>query len=269
MIVFPNGKINLGLSVLNKRTDGFHNIESVVYPVPIYDALEFQPSKKFTLSLYGMKIPGEIENNIVFKAWKLLQDEHQIPPIEIKLFKGIPIGSGLGGGSSDAAFLIKSLNEYFELGLSTKTLFQFTEKLGSDCPFFIKNEATLIQGRGEILKRLDLSLKGKHIVIVCPEIQISTQKAFQNIQPSKPKIELREVISLPIEQWQDKLVNGFERLIFKKYPTLKKAKTILKNEGSFYTSLTGSGAAIYGIFDHTIDLKNKFPDYFVWDGILN
>ena len=269
MIVFPNGKINLGLSVLNKRTDGFHNIESVIYPVPIYDALEFQPSGKFELSLYGMKISGEIENNIVFKAWKLLQDAYQIPPIEIKLFKGIPIGSGLGGGSSDAAFLIKCLNEYFELGLSTEILLQLAQKLGSDCPFFIKNEATLIQGRGEILKRLDLSLKGKHIVIVCPKIQISTQKAFQKIEPSKPKIELIEVISLPIKQWQDKLVNDFERLFFAKHPTLKKINTILKTEGALYTSLTGSGAAIYGIFDHTINLKNKFPDCFVWDGILN
>ena len=269
MIVFPNGKINLGLSVLNKRTDGFHNIESVVYPVPIYDALEFHPSKKFTLSLYGMQIPDETENNIVFKTWKLLQDAYQIPPIEIKLFKGIPIGSGLGGGSSDAASLIKCLNEYFELGLTTEILFQFAEKLGSDCPFFIKNSATLIQGRGEILKRLDLSLKGKYIVIACPEIQVSTKEAFQEIQPSKPKIELSEAISMPIKQWQDKLVNDFERLILKKYSILKKIKSILKNEGALYTSLTGSGAAIYGIFDHTINVKNKFPDYFIWDGILN
>ncbi len=269
MIVFPNGKINLGLSVLNKRTDGFHNIESVVYPVPIYDALEFQPSRKFTLSLYGMKIPGEIENNIVFKAWKLLRDAYQIPPIDIKLYKGIPIGSGLGGGSSDAVFLIKCLNEYFELGLSTEILFQLAEKLGSDCPFFVKNSVSLIQGRGEILKSMDLSLKGKHIVIVRPEIQISTQEAFQEIEPSKPKIELIEVVSLPIEQWQDKLVNDFERLIFRKQPTIKEIKTVLKNEGALYTSLTGSGAAIYGIFEYTIDLKNNFPDYFVWDGILN
>ena len=269
MIVFPNGKINLGLSVLNKRIDGFHNIESVVYPVPIYDVLEFQPSTKFTLSTYGMQIPGKTEDNIVYKAWELLQDEYKIPPIEIKLVKGIPIGSGLGGGSSDAAILIKSLNEYFELGLSAEILFQLAEKLGSDCPFFIKNSVTMIQGRGEILKRLDLSLKGKHIVIVCPEIQISTQEAFQKIQPSKPKIELSEAISLPIEQWQDKLVNDFEELIFKEHPTLKGIKTILKNECALYTSLSGSGAAIYGIFDNALNVKNKFPDCFVWNGILN
>ena len=155
------------------------------------------------------------------------------------------------------------------MGLSTEILFQFAEKLGSDCPFFIKNSVTLIQGRGEILKRLDLSLKGKHIVIICPEIQISTQEAFQEIEPSKPKIELSEAISMPIEQWQNKLVNGFERFFLKKHPTLKNIKTVLKNEGALYTSLTGSGAAIYGIFDHSIDLKNKFPDYFVWNGILN
>ena len=269
MIVFPNGKINLGLSVLNKRTDGFHNIESVVYPVPIYDALEFQPSTKFTLSSYGIKIRGEVESNIIYKAWKLLRDTHQIPPIEIKLFKGIPIGSGLGGGSSDASFLIKYLNEYFDLGLSTEVLLQFAEKLGSDCPFFIKNTATLIQGRGEILKKLDLSLKGKYIVIVCPEVQVSTKEAFQEIQPSKSKTELSEAISLPIDQWQGKLVNDFESLILKKHPILKEIKILLKKKGALYTSLTGSGAAIYGIFDHTINVKNIFPDYFVGDGILN
>lgn len=268
MIVFPNGKINLGLSILNKRADGFHNIESILYPVPIYDALEFQPSDHFSIEVFGIDIPGNTEDNILYKTWNLLHKQHGVPAIDIKLLKGIPIGSGVGGGSSDAVFLLKSLNEYFELSLTADKLLEYATSLGSDCPFFIENAASIVSGRGEIIKPLEFSLKGMHIVIVCPEIAISTREAFHEIETGKPQIHLKEIINEPIAHWQDKLLNDFEKTAFKKYPSLQKIKTTLLNAGAVYASLTGSGAAVYGLFSESIHIRKYFPDAVVRDGIL-
>lgn len=269
MIVFPNGKINLGLSVLNKRDDGYHNIESIVYPAPIFDVLEFYPSKQLTLELYGLEIKSEQNDNILFKAWHLLHESFDIPPIHIKLLKGIPIGSGLGGGSADASFLIKSLNSYFKLNLSTSKLLEYAASLGSDCPFFIDNKAAIIKGRGEIVEQVDLNLRGYQIIVVVPDFQVSTKEAYQNLIAVKHNLSLAEVIQKPMRDWQGILTNDFEKIVLEKHPQLKEIKAIMLKEGAIYTSLTGSGSAIFGIFDRTTEMNRFFPDSHIRYGLLN
>lgn len=268
MIVFPNGKINLGLSIINKRADGLHNIESLLYPAPIYDALEFKPSSKFSIEISGIPIPGNMADNILFKSWKLLHDQYQIPPVEIKLLKGIPLGSGLGGGSSDAVFLLKILTTHFELGLEKEKMLNYAATLGSDCAFFLENTPAIIKGRGEFVQSVNLSLKGMHLVIVCPDLQISTQEAFSNSKPAKKHFMIENIVNKPVEQWQDILVNDFEKTTFEKYPLLQTIKDTLLSNGAAYASLTGSGAAIYGLFSQSVNIKKYFPDYFVRNGIL-
>lgn len=268
MIVFPNGKINLGLSILNKRADGFHNIESVMYPVPIYDALEFKASSRFSLDAFGLDISGNSEDNILYKTWKLLYDELHIPPIDIKLLKGIPIGSGLGGGSSDAVFLLKSLNTHFKLGLPPETLLKYAVTLGSDCHFFLENSPAIIKGRGEIVTPINFSLKGMHFVIIYPDFQISTEEAFQGIETGNHYVPMKDLVDKPVVQWQEVWVNDFEKTTFKNYPILQTIKDTLLNKGAIYASLTGSGSAIYGLFRQSINIKKYFPDNFVRNGIL-
>ena len=269
MIVFPNGKINLGLSVLKKRDDGYHNIESIVYPVPIFDVLEFYPSKQLTLELYGLEIQDELSDNIVFKAWHLMHQNYNLPPIHIKLLKGIPIGSGLGGGSADAAFLLKSLNSYFLLNLSTSRLKEYAASLGSDCPFFIDNKAAIIKGRGEIVEQVDLNLKAYRCVIVVPDFQVSTKEAYQNFIAVKHNLSLTKVLQKPFRDWQGILINDFENITFEKHPQLKEIKAIMLKEGAIYASLTGSGSAVFGIFDRDIEMNKFFPDYHIRYGLLN
>ncbi|HHL57653.1 MAG TPA: 4-(cytidine 5'-diphospho)-2-C-methyl-D-erythritol kinase [Bacteroidetes bacterium] len=268
MILFPNGKINLGLSVLHKRTDGYHDIETIIYPAPVFDVLEFLPSQTFKLTVYGYKVTGRTEENIVYKTWKLLHDACQIEPVDVRLLKNIPPGSGLGGGSSDGVFFLKALNVFFRLAL-TKTLFhKYALQLGSDCPFFLKNSAALVQGRGEIVREAHVNLKGKFLVVVFPGIHIPTQEAYKKITPATTRMLPGEVTKLPVEQWPDKLHNDFEPYLFKLHPELKEIKNILYREGAIFASLTGSGSAFYGIFDKPIQLKHKFPGYFVRSGTL-
>jgi 4-diphosphocytidyl-2-C-methyl-D-erythritol kinase len=268
MIVFPNGKINLGLSIINKRADGFHSIESLLYPAPIYDAIEFKPSSKFSIDISGIPILGNETDNILYKSWKMLHNQYQIPHIEIKLLKGIPLGSGLGGGSSDAVFLLKILNTHFELGLEKEKTLNYAASLGSDCPFFLENTPAIIKGRGEFVQPINLSLQGMHLVIVCPDFQISTKEAFRNIKPRKRHFQIEDIVNKPVEQWQDILINDFEETAFEKHPLLRTIKDTLISHGAAYASLTGSGAAIYGLFRQSINIKKYFPDYFVRNGIL-
>lgn len=268
MIVFPNGKINLGLNIVKKRADGFHNIESLLYPVPIYDALEFKASSGFSIEVLGKKIHGNTEDNILFKTWKLLHDRLHIPPIEIKLLKGIPVGAGLGGGSSDAMFLLKSLNSYFKLNLTSEIILSLGATLGSDCPFFVDNSQAIIKGRGEVVLPVNFSLNSMLLIIVCPDFQISTQEAFANIKTGKRHYQIEDLIKKPIEKWQNALVNDFEEVAFLKYPILQTIKDTLLINGAVYASLTGSGSALYGIFKQPVNMNKCFPDYFIWNGIL-
>lgn len=249
MICFPNAKINLGLNVLAKRQDGFHQINSVLHPIELYDVLEFKKSDTFSILQQGIPLHLSPQQNIVFKAWTVLNKYYQIPPIEIHLIKKIPVGSGLGGGSSDAAFLLKLLNEFCELDLGNFELEQLSARFGTDCPFFINNKPALVFNKGDNIQPIQFTLDQYYLVLVLPVFQISTKWAYAMIKPSTPQKPVGEIILQPIETWRDELINDFEIPVFKTYPELSDIKNNLYKSGAVYASITGSGSAIYGIFE--------------------
>jgi len=248
MISFPNAKINLGLHVIRKRDDGFHDIETVFYPISIHDSLEILAIEGETvLKQYGLKLPeGE---NIVLKAYKLLKQESDIPAVDMHLLKNIPGGAGLGGGSSDAAHTLLMLNDLFELNISSAGLEALAAKLGSDCAFFIRNRPVFASGRGEVLGEINLDLSGYEIRVINPEIHISTAEAYGFVKPDAERPSLREIIQQPLSDWKDILINDFENPIFKKYPEIREVKESLYDMGAIYASMSGSGSAVYGIFE--------------------
>jgi len=258
--------LNLGLSVHEKRPDGFHNIETIIYPIPMYDVLEIVRTKEDvnSLDITGIKVDGNQENNLVFKACQLLQKDHNLEPVSIHLHKAIPMGAGLGGGSSDAAYTIKLLNDIFDLKLTNSQMENYAAQIGSDCPFFIQNIPIIAAGRGIEFEKIGLDLSRYHFVIVKPEIHISTPDAYSWITPQKRSITLKEIIQLPIKEWKKELVNDFEKEVFARYPKIEIIKEELYNLGAVYASMTGSGAAVYGIFENPINPNDKFRDYFVW-----
>jgi len=269
MVVFPNAKINLGLRVVSKRDDGYHNLNSVFFPVNTLDALEvvtyssaeLHPAIRFTST--GREIPGDAENNLCVKAYRLLKkDFPQLPSIHMHLHKQIPMGAGLGGGSSDGAFALKLLNEKYNLNVSQDTLIDYALQLGSDCPFFILNQPVVAESRGEIMKPIHLNLSGKKIILVCPGIHISTKETFSAIQPNDAVESCEKVVSLPIDQWKDKLINDFESSVFPKYPQIQSIKEQLYIQGAQYASMTGTGSTVYGIFEKDVDLINIFPAHY-------
>lgn len=268
MICFPNAKINLGLNVLSKRTDGFHDIESLIYPIPIRDALEFLPADSFQLSVSGFHIDGSAKDNLVYKAWKLLHKNHNLPPLHVHLHKTIPLASGLGGGSSDAAFFIRETNTVFELGLNENEMKNLAGQLGSDCTFFIENKPSLVSGKGEILQRTNISLSGKYLAIVKPSIHVSTPEMYNLIKPKKPQTNLSEIIFKPIRQWKDLLINDFEDPAFRLYPEINDLKKSMYKSGATYVSMSGSGSAIFGIFENKPILTDINPNYYLWTGKL-
>ena len=252
MITFPNIKINLGLSITEKRPDGYHNLETVFYPVALEDAMEIRTNpeaqQKFTLHQHGMEIAGNPENNLVVKAYLLLDKEFHLPPVEIHLYKHIPSGAGLGGGSSDAAFMLKLLNEHYNLQLSDNQLEDYAAILGADCAFFIKNTPTYAEGIGNIFSPIELSLKGYRIMIVKPDVFVSTREAFANIRPHRPEYPVREVIRRPVAEWKDTLINDFEASVFPQYPVIGEIKEELYHQGAIYASMSGSGSSVFGLF---------------------
>ena len=252
MITFPNIKINLGLSITEKRPDGYHNLETVFYPVALEDALEIRTNpeaqQKFTLHQHGMEIAGNPENNLVVKAYLLLDKEFHLPPVEIHLYKHIPSGAGLGGGSSDAAFMLKLLNEHYNLQLSDNQLEDYAATLGADCAFFIKNTPTYAEGIGNIFSPIELSLKGYRLMIVKPDVFVSTREAFANIRPHRPEYPVREVIRRPVAEWKDTLINDFEASVFPQYPVIGEIKEELYHQGAIYASMSGSGSSVFGLF---------------------
>ena len=252
MITFPNIKINLGLSITEKRPDGYHNLETVFYPVALEDALEIRTNPEaqqiFTLHQHGMEIAGNPENNLVVKAYLLLDKEFHLPPVEIHLYKHIPSGAGLGGGSSDAAFMLKLLNEHYNLQLSDNQLEDYAAILGADCAFFIKNTPTYAEGIGNIFSPIELSLKGYRIMIVKPDVFVSTREAFANIRPHRPEYPVREVIRRPVAEWKDTLINDFEASVFPQYPVIGEIKEELYHQGAIYASMSGSGSSVFGLF---------------------
>ncbi|MEJ8843566.1 4-(cytidine 5'-diphospho)-2-C-methyl-D-erythritol kinase [Lacibacter sp. H375] len=282
MIVFPNCKINLGLHILNKREDGYHNLETVFYPVQLKDALEVvrrddarqltddtHPSplttdeSSITFSSTGLPIAGDPETNLCIKAYRLLKkDFPALPPVQMHLHKAIPMGAGLGGGSADGAFALKLLNDKFQLGLSTQQLIDYALQLGSDCPFFILNKPCYATGRGEILASIELDLSAYHFAIVNPGIHVNTGWAFAQLNINgSARHDLKAIIQQPIETWKDQLTNDFEEPVSKAHPEIATIKQQLYDAGAAYASMTGSGSTVFGIFKEEPQL-NFSENYF-------
>ena len=251
--------------MLSKRPDGFHNLETCFYPLSWLDVLEIIPSETFSFASTGYEIPGKQEENLCIKAYHLLKKEFDLPQVSIHLHKTIPMGAGLGGGSSDAAYTLRLINEKFELNLSTTALVEYAAQLGSDCAFFIHSKPMLGTGRGEILSNIDVFLKGKYVIIIKPQIHVSTADAFAGITPKTSQYSIENTVTnLPIEAWKTVLKNDFEETVFRKFPAIKEIKEKLYAHGAIYASMTGTGAAVYGIFNDEIRLADEFPDTNIW-----
>ncbi len=270
MICFPNAKINTGLRVISKRPDNFHNIESILYPIPVYDILEIIPGKKKdNLHLTGRSIPGKPEDNLCLKMLKIIRNDFDIPPLDIILYKNIPTGSGLGGGSSDAASLLKLVNEFFSLELSTGTLKSMASQLGNDAVFFIENQPALATGTGTELQAVNPFLKGSYFCLVCPPVQVSTQWAYSHVRPSGTHLNTDLLKNPGLSFMQKNFKNDFETLVFEKYPIIENIKTKLLELGLEYVSLTGSGSTVFGISEKPVECKASFPaDYGLFTGCL-
>jgi 4-diphosphocytidyl-2-C-methyl-D-erythritol kinase len=268
MILFPNAKINLGLNITEKRSDGYHNLETVFYPIPLEDVLEVVPAKNpkvdCQLTCSGIPVEGDPEKNLVVKAYRLLQKKYELPPIEIYLRKQIPSGAGMGGGSSDAAFMLKLLNDRFHLQMTTVEMETYASTLGADCAFFVRNEPVFAEGIGNIFSPIHLSLKGYTLVVVKPDIFVSTKEAFALVIPRKPKISIQELIQAPVSEWKETLKNDFEESVFRQFPAIEEIKQQLYEAGAVYASMSGSGSSVYGLFKETPEetLKEQFAGSF-------
>ncbi len=260
MILFPPCKINIGLHVLHKRNDGYHALDTLMYPIPICDILEVVKSENFEFTNSGLTIPGEGQMNICIKAYQLMVKEYQISPIKIHLHKVIPMGGGLGGGSSDGTYTLKAINELFSLSLSIERLQELAAQLGSDCPFFVTALPQVATGRGEILESVDFSLKGMYLYMVNLGIHVSTAKAFSKVQFYTSETSIAELIKQPLETIQGELENSFETSVFESYPELADIKSRFTEQGAIYASMSGSGSTMSGIFKDKPD-KGMFADY--------
>lgn len=259
MIVFPPCKINLGLYVTGKRPDGFHSLESLFVPVPLTDILEvvLHDGNDVIWSATGLDIPGDIESNLCVKAYRLIKRDHNIGGVKAHLHKLIPMGAGLGGGSSDAAYMLICLNELFNLKLNTDQLKDYAAQLGSDCPFFIEEKICFVSGRGEVLESIDFSLKGKFIVIVHPLVHMSTAEAYRMLSPKPAPIDLRTVPSIKELEWSQQVTNDFEEPIAQLHPIIAEVKKELLNQGAFYAAMSGSGSAVFGLFEKETEWQNS------------
>ncbi len=248
MIFFANAKINLGLQVLRKREDNYHEISSLMYPIPYTDVLEILPSEQFDFEVVGKEIEGDIESNLVVKAYRLMEAKYEFPCVRIILQKNIAMGAGLGGGSSDASFVLKSLNEMFELGATDTELKEMAAQLGSDCPFFIENTPQIASGTGTTLSSFDLDLKGMYLHLVCPSVHVSTQDAYAGIVPENKAFDYSTLKSIDFNFWRKNLCNDFEKSVFAKFPELKEIKNRFIENGAEYASMSGSGSSIFGLY---------------------
>ena len=258
MIVFPCAKINLGLNIVSKREDGYHNLETVFYPIPLYDALEIKyMDEKFPsdtacdLKVTGNVVDCDEQKNLVVKAYHILAADYQLPRIHTHLYKHIPSQAGLGGGSSDAAFMIRLLDERFRLNIGNPEMERYAARLGADCAFFIEAEPAYAEGIGDVLMPADGpdgNLHGYYLCVVKPDVAVSTKEAYSAITPKKPAKSCRDIVRQPIETWKEELVNDFEEPIFKMHPELEAIKQKLYDQGAVYASMSGSGSALYGIF---------------------
>lgn len=259
MVVFPNAKINLGLNIIKKRKDGYHDIASCFVPVPYYDVLEIIESRKSDFTSSGLSIPDKPEKNLCVKAYRMLKKDFGLPEVNIYLHKLIPVGGGLGGGSSDASYTLKCLNTLFELFLDDSILEDYAARLGSDCPFFIRNKPVMAYGTGNEFEGISLDLTGKYIVLVTPPVHVSTAEAYAGVTPVMPGSDLKEVLEqAPAAQWKELINNDFEGSVIQKYPQLARIKAELYEAGAFYASMSGSGSTLYGLFDVEPDINQLF-----------
>ncbi len=273
MLTFPNAKLNLGLYVTARRPDGFHTLESVFVPLPWTDALEMLPATAgaaTSLTLTGRPIPGDPATNLCVRAYELLQaDFPALPSVQLYLHKIVPIGAGLGGGSADAAFALKAANDLFSLNLSSETLEAYARRLGSDCAFFIRNQPVLAIEKGDVFEEIELNLKGVACVVVYPNLHISTAEAYARITPQPPQHPLREALAQPMRTWRSTVSNDFETALTPGHPVLGEVKKQLYDAGATYASLSGSGSAVYGLWEQGEPAALTWPaDYAVWQGVL-
>ena len=273
MVVFPNAKINLGLHIVSKRQDGYHNIETCFVPIPLRDILEVIEAKAFQFDTSGLSIPGKSENNLCVRAYELLQTDFDLPPVQIHLHKIIPMGGGLGGGSSNASFLLCSLNDLFSLSLTDEQLESYASQLGSDCPFFIRNQPVLASGTGNEFQEISLDLSGKYIVLVFPDVAISTAQAYAEVVPRHNS----QLSTIPLDDllkgsepnnWKSTVVNDFEPSVFAQHPILQNIKEQLYQTGAFYASMSGAGSTLYGLFEQKPDVDRLSKSYSVWQAAI-
>ena len=269
MLTFPNAKINLGLNITEKRPDGYHNLETVFYPVPVEDALEIiplpdAPRGTCTLHLAGQEIAGTLEDNLVARAYRMLDADFGLPAVDIHLLKHIPSDAGLGGGSSDAAFMLKMLNEQFGLGLTEDNLEAYATRLGADCAFFVRNRPTFAEGIGNIFSPLpSFSLSGYRLLLVKPDVFVSTRDAFARIKPRRADASPKEIVRLPVEKWRGRLVNDFEESVFPQFPLIGEIKDEMYRLGAVYASMSGSGSSVFGLFKNEAQGYDFGPHAFV------
>lgn len=268
MNIRPCAKINLGLNIVEKRADGYHNLETVFYPVPLYDEITIEESTESAastclLTLSGQQIEGDPEKNLVVRAYRLLEHRYSLPPIHIHLTKSIPMQAGMGGGSADGTYTLRLLNEMFSLGISNADMERYAATLGADCAFFVKGTPSYAEGIGEQLSPIDLSLKDYYLAIVKPPIAVSTREAFSLIKPQRPEKNCRDIVGQPIETWREELRNDFEESIFPQYPRIGEIKKQLYHQGALYAAMSGSGSALFALFREQPDhLSTLFPDCF-------
>ncbi|MBQ2365803.1 MAG: 4-(cytidine 5'-diphospho)-2-C-methyl-D-erythritol kinase [Bacteroidaceae bacterium] len=271
--IFPIAKINIGLYVTRRREDGYHDLETIFYPIPLHDNLSISPLKMsnapYQLQTAGHKIEGNSDDNLIVKVYKQLAEEFDLPPLDIYLYKRIPMGAGLGGGSSDAAAMIKLLNETFDLGLSTEDMERRVARLGADCAFFVQGKPAFATGIGDILSPIELSLSGMHLVLVKPDIFVSTKEAYGDIVPATPEHDLLKAIKAPITDWRHTVSNNFEKNVFRLHPEIAAIKQTLYDMGAVYASMSGSGSTVFGLFQHAVEEAERvFDDCFVWQSKL-
>jgi 4-diphosphocytidyl-2-C-methyl-D-erythritol kinase len=268
MVSFPPCKINLGLHIVDKRPDGYHNLVTCFYPVPWHDVLEVIQASDFSFSGSGLPVPGKPEDNLCIRAYQLLKKDFDLAPVQMHLHKIIPMGAGLGGGSADAAWTLRTLSQLFALQLTPEQLRYYAAQLGSDCVFFTQDKPMLGTGRGEELQNIALSLKGKFIVLVKPDVHVSTAEAYGGVTPRQPERDLKEVLEKsPVESWKEQVSNDFEESVFRRYPVIGEIKRILYENGAQYASMSGSGSAVFGLFSTAVDLRGIFK-HTCWNAAL-
>lgn len=252
MITFPNAKVNLGLDIVNRRPDGYHDLETVFVHVPLHDALEIVPARHgaaASLECHGRAIDCPMEKNLVYRAWTLMRDEHGVPPVEMHLMKHIPDGAGLGGGSADATAALVMLNEMFDVGLDKSALAAMAVRLGADCPFFVYNRPMLATGIGDVLTPIDIDLAAMTLLLVVPPVYVSTREAYAGVTPARPAVPLARRIAAPLARWQTSVKNDFEPTVMAAHPLLAAVKDALLDAGAAYAAMSGSGCSLFGLFD--------------------